>query len=402
MRRNTVIGIIVAVLMVIGSFAAHWVHEKTDDSDRTIKVGFIYEGDESTPYTFSFIRSQHALESHFGDKVLVVTRSNVREELAEEALRSLVDEGCELVFATSYGYGEATKKLAQEYPEVQFCAATCDNANTAPVLDNYHTFMGEIYQGRYVSGIVAGMKLKEMIDDGQLDASRPVVGYVAAFPIAEVISGYTAFLLGVRSVVPNATMIVRYTNNWSSYMLEKACAEQLLDDGCVIISQHSDTVGPAVACENISSVRPAYSVGYNQSMLDVAPTTALVSTRVNWTPYLIAAVEAVQKHDRIEQHVKAHIHGNDAGAGFDRDWVQIVEINDHAVADGTQEAVAEAIERFDRGELRVFEGPYTGTDPTDPTDTVDLSRGYPENETSSAPTFHYVLDDIVTVKGEQS
>ena len=142
-------------------------------------------------------------------------------------------------------YGEKTKEYAEAYPEIQFCQATCSNANEEPVLKNYHTFMGNIYQGRYISGVVAGMKLQELIEDGEITPGQAKAGYIGAYSCAEVISGYTAFFLGIRSVVPGATMTVRYTNTWGNHLLEKECAKKLIDEGCVIISQHSDTAGPA-------------------------------------------------------------------------------------------------------------------------------------------------------------
>lgn len=396
--RKEAISLVVAVVLVLAAALVHQAQVAADDSGRTIKVGIIYKGDESAPYTHSFIRAQRTLEEQYGDQLEVSIKNNVVERRADEALRALAEEGCEIVFTTSYGFGEAAKQVAKEYPEVEFCAATCDNANEEPVVDNYHTFMGEIYEGRYVSGVVAGMKLRELIDTGAIGEEEAQLGYVAAYPVAEVISGYTAFFLGVRSVVPTATMVVRYTNTWSSYQLERACALQLLDEGCVIIAQHSDTVGPAVACESYAGEHPAFSVGYNQSMLDVAPTTTLVSTRIDWTPYMLGAVEAVIEHERIESHVDAHIHGNDAGAGFEHDWVQMVELNEHVAAEGTVEAMEEVITKLKRGRFTVFKGDYLGVDPNDPSDTYDLTEGYKENENSSAPQFHYILQDVIEVR----
>ena len=139
--------------------------------------------------------------------------------------------------------------LAPEYPNIQFCQTSYMDMNGKTVPDNYHTFKGEAYQGRYVSGIAAGMKINQMIADGVITEDQALVGFVAAFPTSEVISGYTAFLLGVRSVVPKALMRVRYTETWSSYALEKSAAQKLIEDGCVVISQHTDTIGPAIACE---------------------------------------------------------------------------------------------------------------------------------------------------------
>ena len=156
----------ITALVMVGLFAFISFFSRKEDQTKTIKVGFVYDGDESAPYTYNFIRAQKKLEaSEFGDRVTTVAKLNVSEEMAEKSIRELVEEGCDLIFTTSYGYGAAAKKVAAEHPEIQFCEATCDNANYDP-LPNYHTFMGEIYQGRYVSGIVAGMKLREMIDKG--------------------------------------------------------------------------------------------------------------------------------------------------------------------------------------------------------------------------------------------
>ena len=173
------------------------------------------------------------------------------------------------------------KKLAEKYPDIEFCMATCSNANEEPRLENYHTFMGAIYQGRYTAGVAAGMKLQELIDNGTITKEQAKIGYVAAYPYAEVISGYTAFLLGVRSVVPDAVMSVRYTNNWNDYLTEKKYAKEFIDEGCVIISQHSDTTGPATACEATDSDTPVYIVSYNESMANVAPTTYLTGCKIN-------------------------------------------------------------------------------------------------------------------------
>jgi basic membrane protein A len=258
--------------------------------------------------------------------------------------------------------------------------------------------MGEIYQGRYAAGVVAGMKLRQLIDDGVISEEDAKIGYVAAFPYAEVISGYTAFLMGVRSEVDSAVMYVKYTNSWSDYLLEKQYANELIDEGCILISQHSDTTGPAVACEERDVKTVVYHVGYNISMIDVAPTTSLVSSRINWEPYMSAAVDAMVHDDPIEDHVKGNKFGKDVGAGFDRGWVQMLRINESIAAPGTKQRIDSVIEDLNNGTLDVFKGDYTGKDPFDPTDTIDLRNGYRENATSSAPTFHYVLDDCIVVE----
>ena len=399
MKRMRIVTVI-TTLVVIGIFAAISLFgKKEDNKNRTIKVGFVYDGDESAPYTYNFIRAQKKLDDYdFGGRVTTVAKRNIPEEKGEQAMRELIEEGCDLIITTSFGYGEKAKQLAKEYPNIQFCEATCDNANEDP-LPNYHTFMGEIYQGRYVTGIVAGMKLKEMIDAGKITADEAKLGYVAAFPYPEVISGYTAFFLGARSIVPTAVMEVKYTNTWTNYTLEKQCAEELIADGCVILGQHSDTIGPAVACEEaMENGKSVYNVGYNQSMIDIAPTTSLVSTRIDWSVYIFAAVEAVLNGTPIEKSIEGNVHGNDVGAGFEQGWVQILDLNELSVAPGTDAAVANAIEKLEKGKINVFQGDYVGVDPNDPEDVIDLNHAYHENKDASAPSFHYVLKDVITIK----
>ena len=399
MKRMRIVTVITA-LTVICIFAAYRILNRSEEKENnTVKVGFVYDGDESAPYTYNFIRAQKKLDANdFGGRVTTAAKFNIPDDKAEQAMRELIDEGCGMIIATSYGYGETAKRLAAEFPEVQFCEATCDNANYDP-LPNYHTFMGEIYQGRYVSGIVAGMKLKEMIDEGVITESEAVLGYVGAYPYAEVISGYTAFLLGARSVVPSATMIVRYTNTWTSYILEKKCAEALIEDGCVIISQHSDTMAPAVVCEEAAEQgKHVYHVGYNQSMIDVAPTTSLVSTRINWSYYVLSAVEAVLAEKSIEKNVAGNVHGYDVGAGFDEGWVQMLDLNTLIVSEGTQEAMDQAIERLKKEKVMVFKGNYVGVDPENPDDVIDLKEGFAENKYASAPSFHYVLKNVIEIR----
>lgn len=399
MKRMRILTVLTALAMICLYGLISFIGVKEENKNRTIKVGFVYDGDESAPYTYNFIKAQRKLDdADFSDRVTTVSKENIKEEDGEKAMLELIEEGCDMIITTSYGYGEAAKKLAAEHPEIEFCEATCDNAITDP-LPNYHTFMGEIYQGRYVSGIVAGMKLKELIDDGVITPEQAKIGYVGAFPYAEVISGYTAFILGVRSVVPAATMEVRYTDTWASYTLEKKCTEALIEDGCVLISQHSDTIGPAVACEEASDQGTCvFHVGYNQSMIDVAPTTSLVSSRIDWSVYILAAVNAVLQGEPIEKNIDGNVHGNDVGAGFDKGWVQIVDINSLIAAQGTQEAVDKAIEGLHKGQISVFKGDYIGVNPYDPNDVIDLKNGYEENKNASAPSFCYILQDVVFVQ----
>ena len=361
-----------------------------------IKVGFIYDNDESTPYTYNFSLAKDALEKEYGSKVEIFTCSNVLDDEMEEPLRDLAGKGCDIIFFN--GYSELVMKLAPEYPDIQFCQTSYMDMSNVTVPANYHTFKGEAYQGRYVSGIVAGMKIKQMIDEGLITEKQALVGFVAAFPTSEVISGYTAFLLGVRSVVPKALLRISYTYTWSSYALEKSAAERLISDGCVILSQHTDTIGPAIACEEASGDVPVYYVAYNQSMAEVAPASSLVTSRVCWEPYVLSAAKAVMLEKPIESLVLGTIHGNDVSAGFENGWVEMEDLNLQVAAPGTQEAMDAAIEQLKKGNIDfVFKCGYIGVNPEDPSDIIDLHAGYIENKNTSYPTFHYMLLDIITV-----
>ena len=396
-KRNYVITIMSAVVVILFAFVLHYfLHDR--DEGKTVKVGFIYVGDTSTGYTNNFVNAQNAVEKAYEGRVETVSKFNVPEDEVEGSLQELVDADCDLIFTTSYGYGVKAKEYAAKYPDIQFCQATCSNANEEPHLANYHTYMGKIYQGRYISGVVAGMKLQELIDTGKITPKQAKIGYVGAYPYAEVISGYTAFFLGVRSVVSEATMTVKYTNSWEDFHLEKQCAKQLIEEGCIIISQHSDTSGPAMACEETERTQIVYYVSYYESMRDIAPTTYLTGSKIDWEPYFMQATEAVLSDKAIEKCVGATINGNDAGAGFEQGWVQMLELNEFVAAKGSAQRIEELIHDFRQNKITVFQGDYIGVDPEHPDDRIDLSEGYVENETSSAPTFHYILQDVITIE----
>lgn len=362
-----------------------------------LTVGFIYDNDESTPYTYNFSLAKDAVEKKYGDRVDILTCSNVLDDEMEEPLRELADKGCDIIFFN--GYSELVRELAPEYPNIQFCQTSYMDMSNQTVPPNYHTFKGEAYQGRYVSGIAAGVKIRQMILDGTISEDEAVVGFVAAFPTSEVISGYTAYLMGVRSVVSQAVMRVCYTGTWSSYAQEKSAAARLIDEGCIVISQHTDTIGPAIACEEASENKEVYFVGNNQSMSEVAPGTSLVTSRICWEPYVLSAVEAVMMNESIESIVTGRIHGTDVSAGFEKGWVEMEDLNMQVAASGTEEAMNRAIDRFKRGSGDfVFKGNFTGINPDDPSDTIDLRNGYRENANTSYPLFHYILTDIITIE----
>ncbi|MBQ9205312.1 MAG: BMP family ABC transporter substrate-binding protein [Treponema sp.] len=397
MKRETIITAITSAVFLLVFLISRCIITPTVNHDEPVKIGFIYDGDESIPYTNNFMRAQREVENMFGDKVEILARSNVAGDDVAAVLEEFAERNCALIFTTTYTYEIIAKEVAEKYPNVHFCQASGDNAHEEPFIKNYHTFMGEIYQGRYISGIVAGMKLKELIENGIISESEAKVGYVGAYPYSEVISGYTAFFLGVRSIVPNATMHVVYTYTWGSFSQEKICAEHLIEEGCKIISQHSDTVGPAVACEE-NFEKNVFHVGYNQSMIGIAPMTSLISTRINWIPYVTGAVSAVLRNEPIEKSIKGRVHGNDIGASFDLNWVQMLDLNSIIAAKGTDEKITETIKAFKKNKIFVFKGDYVGVNPYDETDMFDLKKGFKENSSSSAPLFHYILKDVITVE----
>ena len=381
-----------AVLLVFSLLFGFWNPKQKENS---LKIGFICSEDESTPYTYNFLQGRYALKETYGDKVQVYVRSNVHGNVMKESIRELIRKGCTLLFINVDT--DAVVQIAAEFPDVQFCQISMPTISTEGQPDNYHTFNGEIYQARYVSGVVAGMKLREMIDSGAILPEHALVGYVAANNSAEVVSGYTAFLLGVRSVAPEATMRVRYTGSWSNFPKEKEATRALIADGCVILSHHTNTMAPGIACEDaFSRGNRVYFVGYHESMMDIAPSSALVSIRTDWTPYILQATEAVMQREDIETVVKGHLHGNDISAGFDEDWVQMLELNKRAAAGGTEEKMNRTIASLQKGKTVVFQGKYTGIRPDNPEDVLDLTLGYAECSKSSSPSFRYILQDVIT------
>lgn len=393
-QRKHIISFITAAAFIIFAYVIGTTFFQKEE--KHIKAGFLYVGDAGNAYTNNFLKAQTVIEETFSENVETLPLFNIQEGDEAEALEELIENGCDIIFGTSYGYEETFKEFARQNPGIEFCMAAGDNAQTEPV-SNYHTFMGHVYEGRYISGLAAGMKLRELINEGVIGPEEAKIGYVGAFQFAEVISGYTAFFLGVRSVCPEATMKVVYTNSWSDYTTEKRTAEQLLNEGCILISQHSDTKGPAVACENYQSDRPVLHVGYNKNMKNVAPTTSLTGCRVNWEPYMVEAVRAVLEDRKIES-VFEHgitVNGNDVGAGISMGWVSMLEINELLAAEGTDQAVRDCIDGFKHGKIHVFSGDYRGVNLYDENDIIDLSQAeYRENAGSSAPGFCYLIEDI--------
>ena len=371
-----------------------------DDGDAEadpIKVGFIFLHDENSTYDLNFINAAKQACSELGlTEDQYILRVNVPEgQECYDAAAELVDEGCDIIFADSFGHETYMIQAAQEFPEVQFCHSTGTRAHTDGVA-NYHNAFADIYQGRYLAGIAAGMKLNEMIEAGEFTAEEAKIGYVGAFTYAEVISGYTSFFLGARSVCPTATMEVTFTSSWYDETAEKEGATLLINNGCKLISQHADSMGAPTACEDAG----VPNVSYNGSTIDACPNTFIISSRIDWTPYYKLAIEAVMNGEEIPV---------DWCGGIEEGSVVLTEVNEQAAAEGTAEAIAEAQAKLVAGELHVFDtSTFTvdgktltsymadvDTDDAYTPDTEVISDGYfHESEYRSAPYFDLRIDGI--------
>ena len=370
-----------------------------DDGQQTatVKVGFITLHDENSTYDLNFINGAKEAIANLGlTDADYILKTNVPEgQECYEAAVDMVDKGCNIIFADSFGHEPYMIQAAQEYPDVQFCHSTGTRAHTEG-LANYHNAFASIYEGRYLAGIAAGLKLNEMIDAGKFTADEALVGYVGAFTYAEVVSGYTSFFLGVRSVCPTATMKVTFTGSWYDEALEKEGAQKLIGLGCKLISQHADSLGAPTACENAG----VPNVSYNGSTQAAAPNTYIISSRIDWAPYYEYAIKAVMD-----------------GTTIDTDWtgtlatgsVVLTDLNTAVAAEGTAEAIAAATEKLEKGELHVFDtSTFTvkgealtsykadvDTDADYTPDTEVVHDGYfSESEFRSAPYFDLEIDGI--------
>lgn len=374
--------------------------EKTSSSAESkldasnIKVGVIYVGDENEGYTEAHMTGIKEMKKSLGlsDEQIIEKTGIPEDEKCYDAAVDLAEQGCNIIFANSFGHEDYMIQAAEEYPDIQFCHATGFKAASSK-LSNMHNYFTAVYESRYVSGVVAGLKLNEMIEKGTITKDECKIGYVGAYPYAEVISGYTAFFQGVKSVCDAATMEVKYTNSWASIDLEKSTAEALIADGCVLISQHADTTGASTACEAAG----VPIVGYNVSMIATAPNTALTSASINWGPYYTYAVKSL-----ID------------GKAIDTDWCQgykdgsdcITELNSKVIAEGTEEKVKEVEDGIKNGSIHVFDtSKFTvnGSSLDDLIKTNDdykkyadyVSDGYyHESEKISAPSFDIKIDGI--------
>lgn len=312
----------------------------------TVKVGLICIGDENDQgYTYNFIRGKDAATEALkakGINVEWVVKWNVPEgDGCEDANRELAAAGCKVIFNNSFGFEDYMLKVAPEYPDIQFVSCT-NKTSRSDDLKNTHNAFANIYEGRYLAGVVAGMKLQQLIDDGTITAEQAVIGYVGAFPFEEIKSGYTAYFLGAKSVCPSVTMKVQFVNDWSNATLESNAASALCDAGCKLISQHADNSTPATMAQS----KGAYFTSYNNDMISVAPEACLVGTRIDWSVYFTEVIEAVSQ-----------------GKEFDQDWckgladgaVVLTALNEKIIAPGTKEKLAEVEAGLKNGSIQVFD-----------------------------------------------
>ena len=336
---------VVLALVMIMSFAACGT-KKTESSKSdlsTLKVGLITLHDDSSTYDKNFIDAMYrALENLGMSKDQLVLYTGVGEdEACYNKAKECVNQGCKVVFADSFGHEDYLIQAAGEYPDVQFCHATGTKAHTVN-LDNFANSFASIYEGRYAAGIAAGMKINEMIEAGKITAEQALMGYVGAYTYAEVMSGYTSFYLGAKSVCPTVKMNVKFTGSWYDYDKEKAAAESLISDGCVLISQHADSYGAPDACQ----AAKVPNISYNGSTKDVGPDTYIVSSKIDWTPYFEYMINCVNEGKAIEKDWTGTV-----GTGS----VKLLEVNDAVAAKGTQEAIDKALADFKAGTLKVFD-----------------------------------------------
>ncbi|MDD6022041.1 MAG: BMP family ABC transporter substrate-binding protein [Oscillospiraceae bacterium] len=354
-----------------------------------VKLGVICLHDEDSTYDLNFINAVKEAQTTLGlsDDQVIIKRNIPESNQCYEAAADLVDEGCNVIFADSFGHEDHMIKAAKEFPNVQFCHATGTKAHTEK-LDNYHNAFASIYEGRYLAGIAAGLKLNEMIKAGTITEDQALIGYVGAFTYAEVISGYTSFYLGAKSVCPSVKMNVQFTGSWYDETAEKTTALSLISSGCVLISQHADSMGAPSACEE----KNVPNVSYNGSTVESCPNTFIVSSKINWAPYLEYIVKSVAE-----------------GKAIDTDWtgtlatgsVQLSEINDKAAAEGTKEAIEEAKAKLEKGELHVFdtatftsEGKKVESYMVEDTNEVIKDGYFSESDFRSAPYFDLEVDGI--------
>ena len=386
-----VLSLVLAVVMMMSLMA---ISAAAEADTSKVKVGFIFLHDENSTYDLNFLNAAKEACEKLGVEYLMKTNIDENED-CQEAAEQLADARCDIVFADSFGHEDYMIEAAKEFPDVQFCHATGTKAHTEG-LSNFHNAFASIYEGRYLAGVAAGLKLNEMIENGEFTAEEAKMGYVGAFTYAEVVSGYTSFFLGARSVCPTVTMDVTFTGSWYDETAEKEAANNLIKGGCKLISQHADSMGAPTACENAG----VPDVSYNGSTLDACPNTFIVSSRINWEPYFEYIINCVASGEEIDVDWTGDIATNS---------VVLTDVNEAVAAAGTVEKIEEVKAALLDGTLRVFDtSTFTvdgetvttymadvDTDPAYEGDTeVVVDGAFCESTFRSAPYFNLQIDGI--------
>ncbi len=360
-----------------------------------LKVGFIFLHDEQSTYDKNFMDAAKAACEVMGVDYAQKTQIPESKDCYDAAVELIEVDGCDIIFADSFGHESFLIDAAKKYPDVEFCHATGTQAHTAGV-KNFHNAFASIYEGRYLAGVAAGLKLNEMIEKGDIKAEEAKMGYVGAFTFAEVMSGYTSFYLGAKSVCPSVTMDVKFTGSWYDEQKEKEAANALIEGGCVLISQHADSMGAPTACETAG----VPNVSYNGSTIAACPNTFIVSSRIDWTPYFKYMIECVQKGEAI---------ATDWTGTIETGSVVLTDVNTKAAAAGTVEKIAEVKAKLLDGSIKVFDcANFTvggkaldsykadvNTDPAFEKDTEVVENGvFYESKHRSAPYFDAEIDGI--------
>ncbi len=407
-KFSKVLALCLALVLVVGCFAACGEKPNTDDETKEpevlgmsespldateiekdfeikddFKIGFICLHDENSTYDLNFLNAADAVVEALGlTKEQYIIKKNIPEgNECYEAAKDLVDQGCTIIFANSFGHEDFMIKAAKEFKDVEFCHATGFKASIEK-LPNYHNAFASIYEGRYLAGIVAGLKLNEMIEAGKITAEEAKMGYVGAFTYAEVISGYSSFYLGAKSVCPSVTMDVQFTGSWYDPTLEKNAAEALIANDCVLISQHADSMGAPGACEAAG----VPNVSYNGSTYESCPETFMISSRINWAPYFKYIIECVNTDKEI---------ATDWCGGIAEGSVVLTGINQDVAPEGSYKAVEDAVAKLKDGSLKVFDVKNFTVEGKALEDSDIVYDGYyHESEKVSAPSFDLKIDGI--------
>lgn len=314
--------------------------------DTVYQVGMVCIGDDNAAYDRNFYMAADEAQKILADKGINIewtkTYNHPEGDPVAVDCEELAGAGCIAVFCNSYGMEPAMLTVAGDYPDTVFVGMTNEGSWKDDLANTVNAFPS-IYEGRYLAGVAAGMKLQEMIDNGEIKAEEAVIGYVGAYTFAEVISGYTSFFLGARSVCPSATMMVEFIGSWGDPTMEAAAAQDLIDKGAKLISQHSDSTTPATTAQS----NGVPHVGYNISMSDVAPEASLISSRIDWTNYFVYVIETIVNGGTVDQDYCQH--------GLKDGDVALTELNEAIAAEGTQAKIDEVRAQIESGELQVFD-----------------------------------------------